>query len=216
MKPTVIYLLGTDGAGKTTLATRLARELEEQGWDYLYCQAMPRLVWPFRWLAGKLFLQRADQFKDYDTYRERKRAASGRRRWLTRIYAWIWYVDFLLQAWPKLLRARWRGRHLLIDRYYLDVVVNMGVLQDNDTAGMLADARALERWVPRATRHLFLDVSEETAFARKNDIQSVRYLRERKQRYLQLAEAYRFVSVDANQPADIVLVDVRRILSDAL
>lgn len=209
----IIYILGTDGAGKTTLATRLARELESQGWDYLYCQAMPRLVWPFRWLAGKIFLKRADQFKDYDTYRERKRAASGRRRWLTRIYAWIWYVDFLLQAWPKLIRAWWRGRDLVMDRYYLDVVVNQGVLQDNDALGMKHDARFLERFLPVAIQHIFLDVSEETAFARKGDIQSVRYLRERKQRYLQLAEAYRFVSVDANQPADAVLADVRRILS---
>jgi thymidylate kinase len=205
----IIYILGTDGAGKTTVATRVAAAMRDEGWDYLYCQVIPFLLRPVKWVAGKLFLKKTDQFKNYDEYREQKRAASGKRRLLTRFYALLWYLDFLVQAWPKLLRAKWRGRNLILDRFHLDTVVNQGVLQDNDLAGMLRDARLLERFLPKATLHLFLDVSEETAFQRKNDIQSVRYLRERKERYLQLAPHYGFQMIDANQTAEAVFQDVQ-------
>jgi thymidylate kinase len=102
-----------------------------------------------------------------------------------------------------------------MDRYYLDMVVNQGVLQDNDTAGMLRDARLLEFFLPRAAMHVFLDVSEEMAFARKQDIQSVNYLRERKARYLALAPHYGFSVIDANQPADAVHAAVRGHMSAA-
>lgn len=205
----ILYLLGTDGAGKTTVAKRVAAARQAAGWDYLYCQVLPLLLKPVKWLARRLFLKKTDEFKDYDAYREQKRAASGRRRRLTRLYALLWYADFLVQAWPKLWRARLRGRDLILDRFYLDTVVNQGVLQDNDLAGMLRDARLLERFLPRAELLLFLDVSEETAFRRKNDIQSVRYLRERKERYLRLAPHYGFQMIDANRTADEVFADVQ-------
>lgn len=212
----MLYILGTDGAGKTTVARRVAAARQAEGWDYLYCQVLPLLLRPVKWLARRLFLKRADEFQNYDDYRDRKRAESGKRRRLTRLYALLWYADFLLQAWPKVVRARLRGRNLILDRFYLDTVVNQGVLQDNDLAGMLRDARLLERLLPRADLHLFLDVSEETAFQRKNDIQSVRYLRERKERYLQLAPRYGFQFVDANQSADAVYADVQSMITTHL
>ena len=204
----ILYILGTDGAGKTTVATRVAAAMSDRGWIYLYCQVLPFLLRPVKWFARRIFLKKADEFKDYDGYLERKQVASSKRKRLTRMYALLWYADFLIQAWPKLLRARWRGQNLILDRFYLDTVVNQGVLQNNDLNGMLRDARLLEWFLPKAELLLFLDVSEETAFQRKDDIQSIRYLRERKERYLQLAPHFGFRFVDANQTADAVFNDV--------
>jgi dTMP kinase len=207
----LIYLLGTDGAGKTTVTQRLLRQgFPGRRTRYLYCQHRPFLLWLAKLPARLLFLRRADQFRDYPAYKGRKESAVRRHPWLLRAYVWLWYCDVWLQTWPRVAWARTRTDVLVFDRYYLDWVVNLSVLQDHDLKTMLRSARTLERTLPRATLHLFLDVSEDTAFRRKSDIQSVEYLRERKARYLQLADAYHFVSIDADQPLDAVVADATR------
>lgn len=214
---TLIYILGTDGAGKTTVARRLRREtLGGCKPAYIYCQHRPFLVWLVKLPARLLFMRRTDQFNDYDRYKARKSSITSRWPRLTRLYMLLCYFDMCLQTWPKLLRARWASGIVLVDRYYLDWVVNLALLQQNSCGKVLRDARWLERLLPKAQLHLFLDVAEETAFQRKNDIQSVQYLRERKELYLDLAPHYGFQVVDANQDAEAVFQQVRVLVETAL
>jgi thymidylate kinase len=212
----LMYVIGTDGAGKTTMAQRIVSEYSKAlRVRYVYCQHRPFLLWLLKLPARLLFMRQADQFKNYDRYKARKDAVIRRRPWLTRLYALVWYFDAGLQTWPRLVWARWTSDVVLLDRYYLDWVVNLGVLGRNSLDAMLCDARWLERFLPRANLVVFLNVSEETAFARKKDIQSVQYLRERKERYLQLAPHYQFQVVDANQDAETVFQQVRALVEAA-
>ena len=208
----IVQIVGTDGAGKTTIATRIAAELKEQGWDYLYCQVRPLLLRPVSWLGRATVLRKTDQFRDYDGYLEKKRAIGRRRRLLTRLYALAWYAEFLLQTWPRMVRARLRGRNIIVDRYCLDMVVNLGVLQDNGVLGMLGQLRVLQCLLPVPEQYIFLDVAEEVALSRKGDIQSLSYLRARKARYLGLAPSLRFSMVDAGRPLEAVAADVRSLI----
>lgn len=208
----ILYILGTDGAGKTTITQRLRAEgIAGRRVRYLYCQHRPFFLWLAKLPARLLFVRKENQFKDYRTYKGRKDAAARKHPGLLRLYVWLWSADVWVQTWPRVLWARLTADVVLMDRYYLDWVVNLGVLQGNDPAAMLRAARRFEATLPRANRHVFLDVSEETAFARKDDIQSVDYLRERKQRYRELGDAYAFQIVDANRPLEEVLQDVRTI-----
>lgn len=209
--------MGTDGAGKSTSARRLAElQFPERRVKYLYCQHRPFLLWILKLPARLFFMRRTDQFRNYDQYKTYKDRATGKRPWLTRLYALLCYFDAWLQTWPRMLWARWTADVILVDRYYLDWVVNLGVLKKNSLDGMLRDARRLEWVLPRAELHVFLDVTEATAFQRKSDIQSVEYLRERKERYLQLAPHYGFQVVDANQDAETVFQQVRALVETAL
>lgn len=205
----IIYLLGTDGAGKTTVSTQLAaRDIGGVRLTYVYCQLTPILLAPFKLAARLLFLRKTNRFADYQSYQQQKASVGGRRRRLTSLYGAVWLVDQAWQAWLKLLWARLRGRDFIImDRYYLDSVVNVGVLQGNGLDEMLAAARRVERFLPRPDLFLFLNVSETVAYQRKNDIPSPEYLRERKARYLQLAEPYGFHQLDADKPLASVLGD---------
>ncbi len=198
----LVYVLGTDGAGKTTVLRRLTEQTFLGSKPaYLYCQHRPLLMWLLKLPARLFFMRKTDAFEDYESYKSRKDLVANKHRLLTRIYILLGYFDSWLQTWPRLLLAKARGTAgvLLVDRYYLDWVVNAGELQHNSLASMLREAHVLECVLPKAHLHVFLDVSEETAFARKNDIQSVQYLSERKRRYLELAAHYQFQIVDANQ-----------------
>jgi thymidylate kinase len=213
----LIYFLGIDGSGKTTSARRLAMERLE-GWSpvYVYCQHKPFLIWILKLPAKFLFMRKLDQFADYDTYKSRKDAVRSRNPVLARIYGLLTYLDVLLQAWLQILFARARGNLLVLDRYYLDWVVNQGVVQEHSTNAMLRHARLLERLLPKASHHIFLDVTEDVAFRRKGDIQGLQYLKERRHRYLQLASHYDFKIVNAERDAESVFQDVRAIVGREL
>jgi thymidylate kinase len=212
---TLIYILGTDGAGKTTVATRLAKEpIGGIQLNYVYCQLKPLLLRPLKWVTQRFFLRQTNQFKDYSKYQQVKRTLGQKRKWLTRIYCGVWYLDILLQIWVKLALAGLKGKPVIMDRYYLDSVVNIGVIQNSSPEEMLKAARMLEAFLPKAERCLFLNVSEAVAFARKNDIPSKEYLRERKERYLQIAPHYDFRQINADLPLDEVLAACRAEIQD--
>jgi len=213
----MIYFLGIDCSGKTTGARRLASE-ELAGWTpvYVYCQHRPFLIWLLKLPAKILFMRKSDPFRNYDAYKARKDSIRASKPVLARIYGLLTYLDMLLQAWVQIAIARMKGNLLIFDRYYLDWVVNQGVLQGNSTESMLHDARALERLLPKAQHHIFLDVSEDVAIHRKCDIQGIQYLRERRERYLQLASHYKFEIVNAERSKDSVFQEVREIVERAL
>jgi thymidylate kinase len=81
---------------------------------------------------------------------------------------------------------------------------------------MLRSAQRIEHFLPKADVCLFLNVSEEVAFSRKDDIPSAEYLRERKARYLALAGAYDFHEVNADAPLEEVLSEARKVISPFL
>lgn len=51
------------------------------------------------------------------------------------------------------------------------------------------------------------------AFARKNDIQDIEYLRERQERYHALADEYHFKVINGDQSPELVLKDAIDIVS---
>lgn len=208
----LIYLLGLDGSGKTTNAKQLST-LGKSKYEvlYLYCQYKPILLKPLKVLAKFIFLKNTDEFIDYKNYNKLKKKYSTKMRILTRIYSYIWYIDYILQIIPQLLIVKFKKSDIiLIDRYYLDSVVNLACLNNFSLEQMLRDSRIIESVLPRADLHLFLNVSEEKAYARKNDIQSIEYLAERKKKYFELAEVYNFKIIDADLPQKIVYKEILR------
>lgn len=211
----LIYILGIDGSGKTTLARAIAEHGKNEGHDieYTYCQHKPFLLWMLKAPARALFMRKTSQFGEYDAYKARKNEVVAKRKLMASIYKWAFYTDVVLQALPKILGARARARTVVVDRYYLDWVVNISVMSNSDTQTMLRDAIFLERLVPRADVHVLLDLPEEVAFQRKDDIQSINYLRERRVRYQALIDHYKFHVIDANRAAAVVRGHVEELMA---
>jgi len=207
----LVYLIGIDGSGKTTNAEQLVAE-GMNGYKilYMYCQYRPILLLPFK-IFAKLFLMKStNEFLDYDKYIKKKKDYTKKMKFLTRVYSLVWYFDYILQAWFHLLIIKSRKADLIIlDRYYLDSIVNLACLQDLNSQQMVNDAKLIGNFLQKADLHIFLDVSEENAFSRKNDIQSVEYLKERRQKYFELAKQYNFKYINANLAKDIVYKKVK-------
>jgi thymidylate kinase len=206
----IIYLLGIDGSGKTTLAKRIVKDNEDKHkFKYMYLQYFPFILKPIKLLAKKTLLKGTHEFKNYYEYHKKKKEFSNKRRRLTRLYSYIWYLDYYLQIIPKLIQIKANKETVyVVDRYYLDSIINLACLLDMDKDQILKDSRRFEKLLPRADLHFYLELDEEIAFKRKNDIQSPQYLRERKEKYLCIADEYQFVSIDASKKLDSVYSDL--------
>ena len=210
----LINIIGIDGAGKTTLAKSLASDLKnfDKKFLYRYCQYFAILLYPVKVFAKLSVMRKTDEFVDYNHYNKTKRATSHRFPLLSNFYAFIWIIDYLIQISLKVTISIIIGQKLIVDRYIFDTAVNLSLTTGNDIGYGKKILKLLSIFTPKPDLILFIDLSEEIAFDRKDDIQSVEYLRERRGRYLELAEDYNFKTLDGTKCREVLLQDAKNIL----
>lgn len=199
----LIYLVGIDGSGKTTLAKKLESLLsQDKKARYFYARHFPVLLAPFKFLASKILLKETDEFKDYEKYIEKKQERSRKLRFFAWIYAFIWMLDYFVVTYLRFLKYLLPKQSVIIDRYYYDVAVNISI-----TLGL--SLKQLDKLVgfwsvlfPKPSITFFLDLPEDIAFKRKDDIQSISFLAERRKRYQHLSNNLDWIKIDAAGTAE--------------
>jgi thymidylate kinase len=203
----IIYIAGIDGSGKTTLAKNLEAAL--QGADgqvrYFYARHFAVLLFPFRILARMIALRGMNEFGDYRKYIAKKKERSKKHKLLSRVYAMIWFFDYWLVTQIRCVRHRFTGGTLIADRYFYDVAMTISISIDLTLEQFYRLVKFSSRFFVEPSISFFLDLPEPTAYSRKNDIQSIQYLTERRLRYLGLSGIYGWHKVDATMsPADVL------------
>ena len=206
----IINIAGIDGSGKSTLAQCLTKELLDRGVDcgYVYCQFFAKLLYPFKLIAKRSVMKETDEFADYETYVSKKTQFSKKHRVLGTIYALMWLIDYSMQTLLKINTAVGRHQVVIIDRYIYDIVINLSITAAWPVEKAHDVLSVLFKIYPKPDIVIYLDLPEEVAFARKHDIQSIRYLQERRERYFWLSEKWHFEIIDATRDSDSVLTGV--------
>jgi thymidylate kinase len=207
-KMQIVYLVGIDGSGKTTLAKSLVSALNQSGTHarYFYGQHQPLFFRVLRWMARKTALRSVDPNRNYQVFTQTKTGAGKKFGLLTRIYAIAWLADYWIGAMARLTAVCINSPGVVvIDRYYLDQVVNISQLMGLDDTRLSGFAIATARFFFHPSMTIFVDVTEAVAFARKNDVPSIDYLTERRARYQMLARLFSMRILNGDCPADEVL-----------
>ena len=181
----LINIIGVDGAGKTTLAQALAKDLQKQdaAVRYRYCQYFAKLLYPMKRLARLSVMRKTDEF------------------------------DYIIQVFFKVTLPILLGQKLIIDRYIFDIAVNLSLTTNKEICYSESLIRFFLKFAPQPDFIVFIDLPEEVAFNRKDDIQDIEYLRERRERYLVLAGLYNFKLLDGTECPEKMLLDVHSIIS---
>jgi dTMP kinase len=184
----LICLTGIDGAGKTTLARNLVSQLSAEGKqaNYLYGRTYPVISRFLMALGKRVFFSKHDEWKDYEGYHSDKKKTM-RNPLLSSVYTAAILVDYYLQIWFKLFTYAFTKQVVILDRYIYDTVISdLSVhLNYNDRQTDSAIHRGLYL-LPTPTLTALIDLPEEVAMARKDDVPHLEYLRERRHWYLTL------------------------------
>jgi len=203
----MIYLMGTDGSGKTTLAKNLTvhYKSENKKVKYLYARYHPILIVPIK-IFNNIFLYKKDtEFKNYNNYSNIKGEFGNKHRILARLYAFACVMDYIIFTWLKVMYKYLTAENIIVDRYIGDLVVILSVASGLSEKEMLRLLTLLHRLFPIPTDSFFIDLEEETAFKRKHDIPSLQYLKERKHKYFLFKKFYQFKILDGNLNPDELL-----------
>jgi dTMP kinase len=212
-KGSFICITGIDGSGKSTLAKALVSQMRDNGikCKYVYNRQDPFLLRPFMIVGQKLFLRGKDTYEDHEDYAATKRSAIKKNPLLARVYQLLMMFDYSLQVFVKVrIPLLWR-RTILCDRYVYDTVVtDLAVDFDYSEDTIMRTIRRFFRVCPRPDLTLLVDVPEEIALARKDDVPSLQYLQERRRLYLKVAETHGMTLLDGSRSQVEVLSEAKQ------
>lgn len=181
-------------------------------WKYVYARLDPFLLKPFIIIGHRLILGKKNIFEDYAEYSGTKRRAI-RDNPLSVVYQWLLLLDYSIQVLVKVKVPLILGSSIICDRYVYDTVAtDLAVDFGYSDKKIQQTLRRLLRLFPKPQLVFLVDVPEEVAYRRKDDIPSIDYLRERRRVYLAMAQDFRFVVLDGCRTvADLEAEAKRRI-----
>jgi dTMP kinase len=125
----------------------------------------------------------------------------------------VW-TDYLPQAYSKIGMPLLFGRTVVCDRYVFDTVVNdLGVHLEYDARDVRLSLASIFRVLPEPDVVFLIDLPEEVALGRKDDIPHIDYLRERRELYLLTAQLYPMFELDGLESPEALADQVMVALS---
>lgn len=211
----LITITGIDGTGKTTLARNTAVALHAQGIPavYVYGRTYPVISRVLMFLGRKTMLRSKDQWQDYEGYSADKKQKM-RNPVLALVYTVAILIDYYVQIWLKLLPHLGSRRVVVSDRYLYDTVISDLAVHLNYSEVQTDSAIRLGlALLPKPALTVLIDVPEEVAFARKDDVPHIDYLRERRAWYLRLSRRPRVRCFDGQTAPEQLVIDLVNAIS---
>lgn len=200
----LVCITGIDGTGKSTLARGVVETLRGQDRDvvYSYGRAYPIISRAVMAAGRVVALRGKDPWRDYQDYDASKKSTL-KNRWLATGYTLSILCDYFVQLWVKLLLTMRPNRLVVLDRYVYDTVISDLAVHLNYSER--AVQRAIDlclKLLPKPQLTLLLDVPAEVAYARKDDVPHVEYLRERQRWYRALETRAEVTAASGERPPE--------------
>ncbi len=200
-KGTLICFIGIDGSGKSTISREVYNFFLAKGskTKYVYGRVVPFFSGVLIW-AGRLFIlkrKKEDLYLDYENYVSQKKMKLKSNYLLSRIYMYALLLDQVLQTITKISIPLLFGKTVICDRYVYDTVITDIAIDFNLSNDEIIELiNKIFCIVPKPDIVFYIDVPEEVAYRRKNDVAHISYLAERRKCYKRIAERYSLITLN--------------------
>ena len=154
-------------------------------------------------IKNKLYVREDNLGRNYEKSLRMKRALL-RKPLIPRLYEWFVQVSYCLQILSKITIPLRLGRNLVCDRYIYDTVVDMALDLGYSPKDAIDRINRFLSCLPKPDLVFIIDLPEEVAFSRKDDIPSVEFLKEKRKIYKKASEEYEMVILDGTEPLSLL------------
>jgi dTMP kinase len=211
-KGSFICFVGIDGSGKTTLANALIENAQAQGIkiEYTWCKFESSVFKFLIWLKNLFLVREKDWKRNYEQSLTIKKGLFQKP--LARaVYEWFVLISYWFQVVRKVYVPLRLGRNVVSDRYVYDTVVDLAVDLDYADQTVATRLRQILSLTPRPDLIFYVNVPEQTAFERKDDVPSIQFLRQKKDCYARIVAGLDKTILDGSKPlAELRETVVRR------
>ncbi|MFC1985406.1 dTMP kinase [Chloroflexota bacterium] len=197
-KNILICFIGIDGSGKSTLARWLLDTLQRNGTD-------GRLLWGAYQLSifkpvfrlGEAILLPKKSFTNHEQYYASAKKLS-RHSSLSSIYEGLLLFEYFFQILFRVTVPLITGRNVICDRYVYDTFIHLAVNLGYSNAQFKSKLARFLRLCPKPDVIFMVDIPEEIAITRKQDIPSLGYLKRRREYYSLVRDEYKVIILDGS------------------
>ena len=196
--------MGIDGSGKTTVARSLHESLTSAGISstYLWCG--------WRGFESWLFKPFASQTKNAMTRRGSEEIIASAHDKIP-FFDWFTWLDYFMRVCPLLVASLLKNTIVVADRYVYDVILDPS---RSDGSKSYRFVVWLFKLFPQPAIIFYVKVPPELAFARKDDIPSLEFLRqsdEEKQKLIAQLPVDQVITLDGTRTVQELTEEAFRI-----
>lgn len=224
-----IALIGLDGSGKSANINKMKVDNDYLNYKFVWVRWKPTLLKPAYILMekkvskknrnidksiqvdGKIGENQAELNADYNT----KSGLKGKifsNSVICAIWMFLALVDYFFQFHIKVLPLVLTGKNIIFDRFFLDLFIDQGINFNYSPEKICEEIRRYSFLFPRIDRFVYIQVSPDTCYKRKNDIPNMDYLNRRFYIYEQLSKGSVWRTVDGECQFEEVYAQIKNII----
>ncbi len=217
-----VALIGLDGSGKSANINLMKKDNDYKEFKFLWVRWQPSITLWIKKLKHKHSevstgprtydvegqKKQASLVKEYQNKSKVKNILFG-NEFIRRIWMGYAIKDYRKQFYKKTQGILSDNSNVIFDRYYLDLFVDQGINFGYSPEKVYSEIFKYKDYFPTMDRIIYINVSPDVCFSRKDDIPNMQYLQKRFDIYNYMAKKDNWLIVDGEKPLEEVYQTIK-------
>lgn len=212
-----VALIGLDGSGKSANIDKMKLDKDYSEYSFMWVRWKPTLLKPAYILLDRKVKKAKTEDKpkqdngleknsaDQIVLQKEYKAKSGlkdkvfKNPVIRTVWMFLALIDYILQFYAKTSGLLMKKKNIIFDRFYLDLFVDQGINFGYSPEKIDSEIKKYQKFFPKMDQIVYIRVSPETCYKRKDDIPNMDYLLRRYAIYEQLSKNAGWIIVDGEK-----------------